>query len=232
MRPHDEKPINSPQGYESIFIGIDVGGMAKGFHGVALCGGQFTLKHSIDPANIAGWCTELDALVVAVDAPAVWADPASGYRAAERSINLFGQKLHCFATPTRARALQNTTGFYDWMFRGEALFKQLRHSHALLGIDDARAMGGRVCFETFPHAVACALAGQVLPARHKSPTRRAVLRQWGFDDALLPNIDFVDAALCALAARSFAQDKAIEFGPRAEGCIVVPRPVAEPLEPA
>lgn len=216
---------------ESVFIGIDVGGKVKGFHAIALRDGQLTLKHAREPDDIAGWCIEQDARVVAVDAPAVWADPASGYRAAERSMNLFGQKLHCFATPTRARAQQNTTGFYGWMFRGEALFRELRHSHALLGIDDDRAKGGRFCFETFPHAVACALTGRVLPARDKSPTRREVLRQCGFDDAQLPNIDYVDAALCALAARSFAQDKAIEFGPRAEGCIVVPRP-GTVIEPA
>lgn len=209
---------------QTASIGIDVGGQAKGFHAVALRGDQLILKHARDPGDIADWCVQQDALVVAVDAPAVWSDPKIGYRNAERAMALFGQKLHCFATPTRARAEQNGTGFYDWMFRGEALFRRLRHSHALLGIDDVEAKVGRVCCETFPHAVACALAGRVLPARHKSPTRRAVLRQCGFDDARLPNLDFVDAALCALSGRAFAQGAAIEFGPRAEGCIVVPRP--------
>lgn len=210
-----------------MFVGIDVGGQAKGFHAVALQGKRFTLTHTDDVAKLADWCAQQDASIVAVDAPAVWADPTLGHRTAERSMRLFGQKLHCFATPTRARARANTTGFYDWMFRGETLFRRLRRRFALLGIDDAAAMNGRVCFETFPHAVACALAGRVLPARHKSPTRRAVLRQYGLDDALLPNIDFVDAALCAIAARAYSRGTVIEFGPRAEGCIVVPRPLVK-----
>ncbi|GEM_PF-4127682 len=38
----------------------------------------------------------------------------------------------------------------------------------------------------------------------------------------LANIDFVDAALCALTAERFLLGKTISFGDQAEGFIVVP----------
>ena len=89
---------------KSTFVGIDVGGERKGFHAVALRGGTFcaTLAHS-DPAVIVSWCRQLKAVVVAVDAPCGWSDGAAS-RLAERSLAIGGNKISCFATPTRARA--------------------------------------------------------------------------------------------------------------------------------
>jgi hypothetical protein len=44
----------------------------------------------------------------------------------------------------------------------------------------------------------------------------------GYDDAPLPNIDFVDAALCALTAERFLLGRTASFGDQAEGFIAVP----------
>jgi hypothetical protein len=48
--------------------------------------------------------------------------------------------------------------------------------------------------ETFPHAIVCALAGKVVATKPRTLNRRKALRDLGYDDSPLPNIDFVDAA--------------------------------------
>ena len=45
----------------------------------------------------------------------------------------------------------------------------------------------------------------------------------GYDHGNLPNIDFVDAALCAVAADEFRKGDYQPHGDRAEGFIVVPK---------
>jgi len=59
--------------------------------------------------------------------------------------------------------------------------------------------------------------------RPKAQTRRRTLREQGYDDTSLRNIDYVDAALCALTAEKFLRGKTISFGDQAEGFIVVPK---------
>ena len=78
------------------------------------------------------------------------------------------------------------------------------------------------CFETFPHAVVCALAGRVVAARPKRETRRNALRQRGYDVGSLTNVDFVDAGLCAITADAFVRGRVTLFGKQVEGFIVVP----------
>ena len=77
-------------------------------------------------------------------------------------------------------------------------------------------------FESFPHAVVCALAGRVVPTKPKATVRRAALRARGYDVTCLVNIDFVDAALCAVAAEAFLKGCVQCFGDEQEGFIVVP----------
>jgi predicted RNase H-like nuclease len=81
---------------------------------------------------------------------------------------------------------------------------------------------GKIMLETFPHAVVCSLVGKVIPAKPKATTRRSMLKAQGYDHATLANIDFVDAALCALTAERFLLRRTISFGDQAEGFIVVP----------
>jgi predicted RNase H-like nuclease len=79
-----------------------------------------------------------------------------------------------------------------------------------------------VVFETFPHAIACSLVGKVVSARRKSSTRRALLSCYGVNEGSLPNIDYVDAALCALAARWLNPDRRRVYGDAIEGYLLVP----------
>ena len=79
-----------------------------------------------------------------------------------------------------------------------------------------------MCFETFPQAVACALAGEIVSAKYKSKVRRKLLSGIGIDTTSLPNIDFVDAALCAVAANYLLSGNVNAYGDMAEGFIVVP----------
>ena len=200
----------------STVIGVDVGGVRKGFHAVALRAGMFVDKvTSSDPAGIAAWCVDHEACVVGVDAPCCWSVGGSS-RLAERELNQRG--LHCFSTPTRKHARANRTGFYGWVFNGERLYECLE-SRRYLRFNGVRTED-LTCIETFPHAVACAMAGSVIPAKPKAKVRREVLRSEGYDVSDLSCVDFVDAALCAVAAESFRRNQYHSYGDRAEGFIV------------
>jgi predicted nuclease with RNAse H fold len=196
-------------------IGIDVGGARKGFHGVVLREGQICgTKTDCDPHAMVEWCLEQEASVVGVDAPCMWS-VAGKHREAERLLNKEG--MHCFYTPTRERAQGNP--FYSWMLNGEKLFKALRkHFSVYTGQRNTE----RVCFETFPHAIVCALRDEIVPAHPKKSVRCEVLTKLGLDIRSLTNIDFVDAALCAVAADAFRCGEAKLYGDAKEGYVVVP----------
>lgn len=197
-------------------IGIDVGGRGKGFHAVALRNGEFQAQHFRKATNMKDWCLEQDAEVVAIDAPCAWSASGSS-RLAERSLAIGGETIQCFKTPTRTSA--KGRAFYEWVFNGAELYQRLVHHYRLF--DGTRARG-KIVLETFPHAVVCALEGRVIPARPKATTRRRMLRDQGYDDGPLANIDFVDAALCALTAERFLLGRTRSFGDAEEGFIVVP----------
>src|SRR5450755_4271128 len=107
---------------DQAVVGIDVGGQRKGFHAVALRDGIFKKTASVEHAEIVGWCLELKAEVVAVDAPCGWSQSTSS-RCAERDLKVAGHKIHCFATPTHSQAQAHTKHFYDWVFNGEKLYE-------------------------------------------------------------------------------------------------------------
>ena len=198
-------------------VGIDVGGERKGFHAVALRDGLFVATNkSTDPFTIVDWCLDNAARIVAVDAPCSWSH-AGLSRRAERELRMNGQIIQCFRTPARERAQR--IRFYDWMLNGERLYQQLESHYSLF---DGVRRDGPVVLETFPHAVVCALAKRVVPAKNKVAVRRRALRERGCDISGLKNIDFVDAALCALTAEAFLKDQWQCFGDRKEGFIVVP----------
>lgn len=201
---------------EATVVGVDVGGSTKGFHAVLLREGRFTAKHFKEAVELASWCQAQSARVIAIDAPCSWA-VAGGSRLAERSLAINGRIIQCFKTPTRAAA--KGRAFFGWVFNGEKLYRALCRSYRLyVGAKHRRG----IVLETFPHAVVCALKGQVVSARPKARTRREVLRKHGYDDQALSNIDFVDAALCALTAESYRLGRFGRFGNKSEGFIVVP----------
>jgi len=202
----------------SMVVGIDVGSEQKGFHAVALQGGTFVNKTiTTDPAEIVAWCLDQRATVVAVDAPCGWSQSGSS-RQAERELALLG-KINCFSTPTREHALHRD--FYTWVFNGENLYRSLIVQYPLF---DGQRTEEQICIETFPHAVVCAMAGRVVSAKSKAKVRREALKNRGQDVSSLPNIDFVDAALCAVAADEFRKGNYQRYGDLSEGFIVVPGP--------
>jgi len=204
---------------ERIAVGIDVGGERKGFHAVALRGLAIADQlASPDPREIADWCRSLGAQAVGVDAPCRWSATGSS-RLAERALMKEG--ISCFSSPRREVAIAHPRNYYGWMLRGEAMFAELEKSHCLFDADTG-ALCAPICFETFPQAIACVLAGERVPAGSKGVIRRRLLAQAGLDLATLTHIDWVDAALCALAARACLQGEIRAYGDGAEGFIVVP----------
>jgi predicted RNase H-like nuclease len=146
----------------AVVVGIDVGGEKKGFHAVAFQDRIFGKASSTDPCAMVKWCLDWNASVVAVDAPCGWSQSGSS-RLAERELS--GRGIHSFATPTCLNAQAHQKGFYGWVFNGLRLYTELgRHHYRLF---DGGVREGPICFETFPHAVVCALLGRVVPAKPK-----------------------------------------------------------------
>jgi predicted nuclease with RNAse H fold len=168
---------------------------------------------------MAAWCRdEIAAQVVAADAPCRWSAGPDG-RAAERELLRRG--IRCFLAPTHREALRHPAGFYDWMLNGEKLFRALERTHPL-----CRALprnGQRCCFETFPHAITWNLRGGKADVACKRAQRSALLRKYGVRTDLLTNMDWIDAALCALAADLLATHAPMQFhGEARTGVIIAP----------
>ena len=205
-----------------IVVGIDVGGARKGFHAVALADGIYLDRlRTRSVRELVRWVRDdIGAHIVAVDAPCRWRTAKTG-RAAER--RLVAQGIRCFLTPARREALRNATGYYDWMIRGMELFRALEKTHPLCHA--GKTAGGSCSFETFPHAITWHLRGGKADAPRKRAQRLALLRRHGVSVATLTNMDWIDAALCALAAEMFAAGHGMHFyGDRRTGHIVVPVP--------
>jgi predicted RNase H-like nuclease len=106
------------------------------------------------------------------------------------------------------------------MLAGEAMFAALRRDYPLF---DGSPPTGRVSLETFPQAVACALAGEIVSAQTKGVVRRTLIAQAGLPVAEFRNIDEIDAALCSIAAASLVSGTFRAYGDLAGGFIVVPK---------
>lgn len=198
--------------------GVDVGGPKKGFHAVALRNGRFFEKLATrDPAHVVQWCLALHARAVGVDAPCCWS-LSGGARPCERELARAG--ITAFSTPGLTVGQRHP--FYGWMLNGAELFRLLTRHYRLF--DGRSALSRPICFETFPHAAACALAGTILSAKRKRRDRPRLLRRAGLSlDALL-NIDEADAALCALTADYLRAGRFKTYGDASEGFILIPAP--------
>ncbi len=211
-------------------IGIDVGGPTKGFHAVALDGLDTVARwQGSDVTQLTGWCAEQKAVVVAIDAPCRWRGPDLA-RAAERELAAEG--ISCYYAPTEQRAREHA--FYQWMLPGAELYRALAARFPLyLG----GAVTGPVAIETFPQAVACALAGEIVSAKpkEKRSVRRDLLQRSGIALTGDENTDELDALLCALTALGFTLGKFKAYGDAEGGFIVVPSgalPAIQPEAPA
>jgi predicted nuclease with RNAse H fold len=200
----------------SIVVGVDVGGPKKGFHAVALQDGQYCDKlATLIAEEVAAWCRRLKASVVGIDAPCRWSLTGRA-RPCERALAAEG--LHTFATPSQVKGEAHP--FYRWMVQGADLYRCFAPDYQLY--NGQRSVSGQICFETFPHAVACALAGKILSAKQQRADRSRLLRKAGVSTEALTNIDWIDAALCALAAHHLVMGTFKKYGDVAEGFIVVP----------
>lgn len=200
--------------------GIDVGGPKKGFHAVVLRDGHYLDKFvTSDARNVADWCRRMGALAVGVDAPSRW---RTSDRARTAEVELMQNGIRCFYTPTLETAKAHPGNYFGWMYSGAELFRELETTHPIFSGRLPR-ITAPVCFETFPHAIACALAGTILSGRKKRAVRRELLRRKGIKPERLPNMDMVDAALCALAAHHLVHGSFRAYGAVDSGLIVVPR---------
>jgi predicted nuclease with RNAse H fold len=201
---------------QKITIGIDVGGIKKGFHAVANRDGSYLAQfHSIHPDEVASWVLSHNPSAVAIDAPSMFS-LNSGSRKAER--DLVSNGMRCFYTPTRALAAQSRS--YDWVFNGELLYQKLG-----LPIFMGEQSQETCAIETFPHAVQMSLwAEDPNPIGNKRSVRESTLAlKANYDTSQLSNIDFIDAALCAVSADYFAHHQFTAYGCKTEGYIVLPK---------
>lgn len=200
-------------------VGVDVGGAKKGFHAVVLRDGQYAYRFSCnDASELAAWCRSERAQAIAIDAPCRWSRDGRA-RPAERE--LMGKGIWCFSTPTRDAAVAHPKDHFGWMLKGAELFRQLEQDHVLFS-GSLSDQDRPICFETFPQAIACSLAGEIVSARQKASVRRKLLTDAGIDVSMLTNIDWVDAALCAVTAHRMLSGKIASYGECATGFIVVP----------
>lgn len=201
---------------KTIVAGIDVGGMRKGFHVVALQDGDY-LDHMAccDVDATVQWCLKQHAVAIGVDAPCCWSRDGRP-RTAERE--LMTKRIACFSTPTRERAEQHPKDYFGWMRNGADLYAALQRHYRLF---DGTAVKPPVCFETFPHAIACELSNGIVRKKDRA-RRRELLQAAGITTAQLTNADLRDAALCALSAHALLQGKFLVYGHKDDGLIVVP----------
>lgn len=199
--------------------GIDVGGDKKGCNLVVLRGSSVlcSVKSKV-PEVLVEQCLAHEVVAVGVDSPCLWGVGARS-RQAERELAKAG--INSFSTPSREHAIAHTKGFYGWIFNGERVYRALAAAYPLL--DAPSYSSGRACFETFPHAITCALLGKdIASAKQKRTQRRQLLENFGIDTTLLKSIDALDAALCALTARQLLDGKTYAYGDATEGYIQVP----------
>ena len=202
-----------------IVVGVDVGAPRKGFHAVALReGAYFQHAHLNDGAALVHWVNDMGARIIAIDAPCCWSTTGRA-RPAERA--LMSQGIWCFSTPTQHGAISHPKNHYAWMLAGASLFEALQPTHRLFAGEQLFPDEG-VCFETFPHAIACALSGKVLSAKNKRKDRSKLLERAGVVLPERASIDLIDAALCALVGCYAAVNKINCYGESDTGFIVVP----------
>ena len=166
---------------------------------------------------MAQWCLDQGAQIVAVDAPCRW---RTGGRPRSAEALLSAERIHSFATPEREKAYSHEKGFFLWMQEGEKLFNALEETHPIWLSPDAPPKNQRLALETFPHAVACALAGTVV--KKDMEQRRRLLKSVGIDGKPLTSNDLVDAAMCAYVAQCALAWQCKSYGDPMGGFIVVP----------
>ena len=157
---------------------------------------------------------------VAIDAPIAWAAEGKS-RPCERALETAG--IHCFKTPTES--LAGTKSFYGWVRHGLLLYQALNAAGFCYVYDSGKPGVENTMMETFPHAVALRIKGARPAGKSKVDFRRSVLRDQKIQASKLANLDFVDAALCALVSRLYFKTgiDALELPGGPESGMVIPK---------
>jgi len=187
------------------YIGIDVGGVKKGFHGVCIENNNIISKiNNTDAAYLSFWCHELKPHSIAIDSPCGWS--ITGYsRKAERELKINDQRIKCFCTPKRKYAIKSN--FYGWVLNGRVLYSNLKKL-------------GYLPIETYPHGICCTVG--IDKKISKFNNRLNSLSYFSINMLNEKCIDFLDAALCSVTAKYFNMKKTIKFGNSREGFIYLP----------
>jgi len=187
------------------YIGIDVGGVKKGFHGICIENNNIISKiNNTDASLLSKWCKELNPSSIAIDSPCGWS--ISGFsRKAERDLKVNDIRIKCFCTPKKKYAINNN--FYGWVFNGRILYRNLKK----IGFNP---------IETYPHGICCTVG--IDRKISKINNRLNSLSYFSINTVDEKCIDFLDAALCSIAAKYFHMKKTIKFGNDREGFIYLP----------
>lgn len=195
------------------FVGVDVGGTAKGFDVAVLEGdGRAGLHRTGDVDEVVSLAS--GAVLVGVDAPIAWAPAGQRSRPDERA---FARAGICGIryTPDEASARARSDAYLDWIWRGLAL-------HAAL------ARAGTSTVEVFPTAAWTRWLGPRGSRTRLAWTREGTgrLRAGGLvDDAgERPSQDQMDALAAALVASQADEGTTQHFG-----ALVVPAVGSWPL---
>ena len=199
----------------AVAVGIDVAEPGKGLDLVAMAADR-SIVVSQGRLSVESTLTIIAAerpLVVCIDSPSGWATSGKSRRA-ERELAAIG--IQSFRTGPDP----GPHPFYKWIRVGLALYARLSADYSL-------NRGGNVtacAAEVFPHATAVLLAGHLPGGVNKVLFRRRVLRDNGVDEACLPTLDRVDAALGALTGVIALAGSHSVLGDPDEGVILLPIP--------
>lgn len=171
-----------------VIVGIDVGGVKKGFHVSVLESGVgfVDLRNYHGPEEIVGYLRGFDSLkLVAIDCPPRAQINGPRTRLAERQINQAGFKVQW----TRRSPMEPE----EWMLNGEKLWKSLEELSPQVQM-----------IETFPTIVSSELGDceLVLPLKL---LKGGQVERAGYKD-------FVDSCLCAWAGLRYLRGEARSFG--------------------
>lgn len=203
-RPH-------PTGSQS-WVGVDVGGRAKGFDVAVLDADDRVHLHRTRDAEEVVTLAR-GARLVGVDSPAAWAPPGQASRPDERA---FTRARICGIryTPDEAHARARTDDFLDWVWQG-------------LGLYQALAAGDTPAVEVFPTAAWTRWMGP-RAERSRAQWSRDGLRQLRGDGLVdvppATSQDARDAVAAALTARQVSDGTVERFG-----TLAVPAPGTWPL---
>jgi hypothetical protein len=203
--------------YGVISLGIDVGGVRKGYDLVLLDNGRRVVEaeRHVSLQALGGHIKAWRPDVVCIDSPPSWAVDAP--RATEAAVLALGLSL--YRTPWAEDKKSNA--FYAWMLAGFEAFAAAQDAGYAM-YDGGTSVYGRA-LEVFPHAIASVLHGVRRPhGVRKHVWRRAALSAAGVEEAALKGNDQCDAALCALAGLLALDGSFCWAGEPSEGVIVLP----------